>query len=41
MRPRVLTTAAVIVGVLVAGLAVGIWNLVDTQEPVQPVQLSP
>jgi heme A synthase len=41
VRRHALTAAVVLVALLVTVLAVGIWNLVDTQEPVTPVQLAP
>jgi hypothetical protein len=40
MRRHAISLTVVLVVVLVAILAVGIWNLVDTQEPVAPVQLA-
>jgi hypothetical protein len=41
VRRHAVTVTVVLVGCLVAALVVGIWNLVDTQEPVTPVQLAP
>ncbi len=41
MRERAIAIAAIVLGLAVVGSAVGIWNLIDTQEPVDPIQLSP
>lgn len=41
VRRNAITVTVVLVSCLVVALAVGIWNLVDTQEPVTPVQLAP
>jgi hypothetical protein len=41
VRRNAITVTAVLFGLLVVALAIGIWNVVDTQEPVTPVQLAP
>lgn len=41
VRRHAITVTIMTLGLLIVGLAVGIWNLVDTQEPVVPVQLAP
>lgn len=41
MHGRAITIVAIVLGLAVIGSVVGIWNLIDTREPVAPIQLAP